>query len=116
MIFNMHVHAYIASPANLELGQFTQSSCARWFSVTIFDGIHTTEHTVAAAAAAVCASYQAMVSQWSYSGDVDIPPHIALFGENMAAVHSIAYDGLISPFYLFAGESLNHSLTLATGA
>lgn len=31
----------------------------------------------------------------------DLDPHIALFGENMTAVHSIKYDGLRSNFYLF---------------
>lgn len=31
-----------------------------------------------------------------------LPPHLQLFGENMAAVHSIEYSGLKSYFYLFA--------------
>lgn len=29
-----------------------------------------------------------------------VPPNLALFGENMEAVHSIEYDGLTAPFHL----------------
>lgn len=36
--------------------------------------------------------------------EVSMLERLALFGENMTAVHSIAYDGLTSHFYLFAGE------------
>ncbi|KAK9819938.1 hypothetical protein WJX72_004152 [[Myrmecia] bisecta] len=31
-----------------------------------------------------------------------LPQHLALFGENMAAIHSIEYHGLKGPFYPFA--------------
>jgi hypothetical protein len=30
---------------------------------------------------------------------------VAVFGENVAGVHSIEYGGLTSPFYLFAGKA-----------
>lgn len=34
-----------------------------------------------------------------------LPDDMELFGENMAAVHSLSYDALCSPFYLFAARS-----------
>ena len=45
---------------------------------------------------------QELAAGW---GDL-IPPHISVFGENMGAVHSIEYDALTSPFYLFGGERI----------
>eukprot|EP00803_Ostreobium_quekettii_P004943 evm.model.scf_1877.1 EVM.evm.TU.scf_1877.1 scf_1877:793-4459(+) len=47
-------------------------------------------------------SFGAIKALASSSAFSSLPPHLALFGESMAAVHSIEYDRLASPLYLFA--------------
>ncbi len=48
---------------------------------------------------------KALAGQWDACGL--LPAHIAVYGENMAAVHGIKYDALTSPFYMFAGKRPN---------